>query len=79
MQLRLEQDHVFNKNGDVMNTFVVVLIRASDWWAEVTHGAKNGESFSEIWPKHIKLTTVDIFVVYFTYSTLTAADTVNLY
>ena len=35
-----------------------------DWWAGVIHGAKNDGSFS----KHIKLTTVDIRVVYFTYS-----------
>ena len=33
-------------------TFSVVLYRASDffqcWWSEVTHGAKNGGSFSEM-------------------------------
>ena len=34
------------------------------------HRAKNGGSLSEILPKHIKLTTVDIWVVYFT-NTLT--------
>ena len=33
----------------------------------MTHGAKNGGSFSEM-PKPIKLTTVDIWVVYFTYT-----------
>ena len=38
-----------------------------DWWAEVIHGAKNGGSFSD-GPKHIKLTIVDIWVVYFTYT-----------
>ena len=38
-----------------------------DWWAESTHGAKNG-SFSEMMgPKQTKLNTVDIWVVYFTY------------
>ena len=36
-----------------------------DWWAEVTNEAKNGGSFSEMM-KPIKLTTVDIWVVYFT-------------
>ena len=40
-----------------------------DWWAEVTHGAKTGGSFSEMMgPSIIKLTTVDIWVVYFTYT-----------
>ena len=40
-----------------------------DWWAEVTHGAKNVGLFSEMMgPKHIKLTTFDIWVVYFTYT-----------
>ena len=39
----------------------------------MTHGAKNGDDG----PKHIKLTTVDIFVVYLTYSTLSADDTVK--
>ena len=35
----------------------------------MTHGAKNGGSFSEMMgPKHIKLTTVDIWVVYVTYT-----------
>ena len=38
-----------------------------DWLAEVTHGAKNGESFND-GPKHIKLTPVDIWVVYFKYT-----------
>ena len=47
----------------------ILKVRASDifqdWLAEVTHGAKNGGSFSEMMgPKHIKLniTTVDIFL-----------------
>ena len=51
------------------------IIRASDffqdWWAKVTHGAKNGGPFSEMigpMPKHIKLNTVDNWVVYFTYT-----------
>ena len=41
-----------------------------DWWAEVTHEAKNGGSFSEMMGscKHIKLTTVDMWVVYFIYT-----------
>ena len=40
-----------------------------DWWAEVTLRAKNGGSFSEMMgPKHIKITTVDIWVVYFAYT-----------
>ena len=38
----------------------------------MTHGEKNGRSFYEIMgpikSKHIKLTTVDIWVVYFTYT-----------
>ena len=51
-----------------------------DWLAEVTHGARNGG------PKHIKLTTNDIWVVHFTYTltqtlvctcTLTADDTIK--
>ena len=49
--------------------------RASDFfqdlWAEVTHGAKNGGSFSEMMGPsiyNIKLTIVDIRVVYFTYT-----------
>ena len=47
-----------------------------DWWAEVTHGAKNGGSFSEMMgPKHIKLTTPDILVVDFTYTVHTDTDT----
>ena len=30
-----------------------------DWWTEVTHGAKNGGSFSEsLMPKHIKPNTL---------------------
>ena len=44
------------------------VIRASDffriWWAEVTHGAKNGGSFSEM----MGPSTVDIWVVYFAYT-----------
>ena len=40
-----------------------------DWWVKVTHGAKNGGSFSKMMGlKHIKLTTVGIWVVYFTYT-----------
>ena len=40
-----------------------------DWWAEVTHGAKNDGSFSEMMgPSISNLTTVDIWVVYFTYT-----------
>ena len=39
-----------------------------DWWALVTHGTKNGGSFSEMMgPKHIILHTVDIWVVYFSF------------
>ena len=54
----------------------------------MTHGAKNGGSFSEMMGPSIstKLTTVDIWVVHFTYTltqtlvcicTLTADDTVK--
>ena len=40
-----------------------------DWWAEVTHGAKNGGSFSEMMgPSVYQLNTVDIVVVYFAYT-----------
>ena len=39
----------------------------------MTHGAKNGESFSEM----MGPSTVDIFVITFTYITLTADDTVK--
>ena len=44
-------------------------LRASDffqdWWAEVTHGAKNGQSFSEMMgPQADQTNTVDIWVVY---------------
>ena len=39
-----------------------------DWWAEVTHEAnKRWVIFWNDGPKHIKLATVDIWVVYFTY------------
>ena len=58
-----------------------------DWWAEMAHGAKNGGSFSEILgPSISKLSTVDISVVYFTYTptqtlvctcTLTSDDTIK--
>ena len=42
----------------------------------MTHGAKNGGSFSEMMgPKHIKLTTPDILVVDFTYTVHTDTDT----
>ena len=42
-------------------------IFCQDWWAEVTHGAKNNGSFSEMMGPSIS-TTVDIWVVYFTYT-----------
>ena len=50
---------------------MVNILRASDffqdWWAEVTHGAKKMVGhFLKYGPKHIKLTTVDIWVVYST-------------
>ena len=56
--------------------FLCFVIRASDFfedgWAEVTHGAKNGGSFSEMMGPSISnytgVTTVDIWVVYFTYT-----------
>ena len=51
-----------------------------DWWAEVTNGAKNGGSFSKNdGPKHIKLTTVDIWVVYFTFSLTQTLVCIYLY
>ena len=51
-----------------------------DWWAKVTHGAKNGGSFSEMMgPRHIKLTTVDIWVVYFTYTLTQTLVSINVY
>ena len=46
-----------------------------DWWANVTHGAKYGRSF----PKHIKLTRVDIWVVYFTYTLTQALVCIHVY
>ena len=40
-----------------------------DWWAKVTHGAKKWWVICwNEWPKHIKLSTVDIWVVNFTYT-----------
>ena len=56
--------------------------RASDFFSRLVG---RSDPWSKKWqvifwndgPKHIKLTTVDIFVIYFTYSTLTADDTVK--
>ena len=57
----------------VAATFCVIFLQGfrffQDWLAEVTHGAKNGGSFlGNDGPKYIKLTTVDVWVVNFTYT-----------
>ena len=36
------------KSNQVRHPFTGLQIFFQDWWAEVTHGAKNGGSFSEM-------------------------------
>ena len=59
-----------NKNSRASDFF-------QDWWAKVTQGEKNGGSFSEMIGPSISK-TVDIWVVYFTYTlTLTLVLTAD--
>ena len=51
-----------------------------DWWAEVTHVAKNGGSFAKMkGPGISKLTTVGIWVVYFTYTVTQTLVCIDVY
>ena len=54
--------------GPVYEILILITYRASDffqdWWAEVTHGAKNGGSFSEMMGPSISNSPQLIFGLY---------------
>ena len=68
----VKRERKFNFICARASDFFSRLVGQSDPWSK-----KRRVIFWNDGPKHIKLTTVDIFVVYFTYSTLTADDTVK--